>query len=183
MGLYLWPSKARADKAPQLHSSPRCAETLTINSISEGEKRCSQFDALGNHVMKNRLLRIRISQALPHRVLSSRIGNGVCVVGVSKTCAAWKKKHAWYLRGNILPFLITVWSGMWIPWSSGCDTKTSNQFLVRKATKSQPYLCVKASQDEQSQTQLAANVSRFLWANFSYYCPPVLFSGWTCRLK
>lgn len=44
--------------------------------------------------MKNRLLRIRISQALPHRVLSSRIGNGVCVVGVSKKCAAWKKKHA-----------------------------------------------------------------------------------------
>lgn len=65
-------NSTRAYKAHQLYSSPRCAETLTVNSISEKKKRCSQFDALGNHVMKNRLLRIRISQALPHCIELSR---------------------------------------------------------------------------------------------------------------
>lgn len=71
IGLYLGPSIPGAYKAHQLYSSPRCSETLTVNSISEN-KRCSQFDALGNHVMKNRLLRIRISQALPHCIEFSR---------------------------------------------------------------------------------------------------------------
>lgn len=38
-----------------------------------GEKKgAASFDALGNHVMKNRLLRIRISQALPHCIVFSQ---------------------------------------------------------------------------------------------------------------
>lgn len=51
------------------HQPPPLISPLPRNADSKFHqwwKRCSQFDAHGNHVMKNRLLRIRISQALPH---------------------------------------------------------------------------------------------------------------------
>lgn len=72
--------------------------------------------------MKNRLLRIRISQALPHCIGVSRaewwmVCACACVCAYSLVVCSLQK-HAWYLGGNCLPFLITVWSGMWIPWSS-----------------------------------------------------------------
>lgn len=124
----LWPCtfdhpKARADKASQLHSSPRCAETLTVNSISEErgvKKRCSQFDALGNHVMKNRLLRIRISQALPHRVLWSRMVCCWCVLEVcsfkkreKKTCMISQREYLTFfnysLVWNVNSLILRLW--------------------------------------------------------------------------
>lgn len=41
-------------------------------------------------------------------------------------------KQAWHLEGNCLPFLITVWSGMWIPWSSiCCNTQMHKHYLIK----------------------------------------------------
>lgn len=101
--LHLRPSTPRVLRKPSTgskdYSSPRNADSKFHQR--GGGKRCSQFDALGKHVMKNRLLHIRISQALRHCIESSQaeMVHGVCV----RVCQLFQ--HTWYLAGKVLTFL------------------------------------------------------------------------------
>lgn len=74
-----------------------------------------QFDALGNHVMKNRLPRIRSSQALPHCIEFSRAEWRVraCVracVELAETCMRSRRKLLTFfnysLVGNVDSLII-----------------------------------------------------------------------------